>query len=85
MHEVVFSPSAKRDLAALPRDLQILLRQATEALSLDPRPNGVKKLRGGDNAWRIRVGKYRVLYEIHDKILMVFVIRISHRKDAYRS
>jgi mRNA interferase RelE/StbE len=42
------------------------------------------KLAGDENAWRIRIGDYRVLYEIHDKRLLLLVIRIGHRKDVYR-
>ncbi len=48
-----------------------------------PRPTGCKKLRG-ENAWRIRVSNYRVIYEIHDKVLQVMVVTIGHRREVYR-
>ncbi len=56
---------------------------ALRALEENPRPPGVKKLRGRENEWRIRVGDYRIVYEIHDRILLVIVIRIRHRSKAY--
>ena len=53
-------------------------------LAHDPRPTGVVKLAGDENLWRIRIGNYRVVYEIHDDRLMVLVLRVAHRKDVYR-
>ena len=59
------------------------LKVAIDALADDPRPPGVKKLKGTDDTWRIRVGSYRVLYDVLDDELIVFVIHVAHRKDAY--
>jgi mRNA interferase RelE/StbE len=56
---------------------------AIQALAADPRPPGCKKLTGRD-AWRIRVGDYRVLYEIADGPHIVAIIDIGHRRDVYR-
>ncbi|MEW5948302.1 MAG: type II toxin-antitoxin system RelE/ParE family toxin [Thermodesulfobacteriota bacterium] len=56
---------------------------AIQGLSEDPRPSGVKKLTGR-NAWRIRVGNYRVIYEIQDNSLVVLVVSVGHRKEIYR-
>lgn len=55
-----------------------------DALAGDPRPKGVKKLFGLDDLYRIRVGEYRVVYQIQDNRLIVLVVRIGHRKDVYR-
>lgn len=82
-YRVEYSPRAKREMAALPPDVQRRIRPKIDALADDPRPPGVKKLKGEDNAWRIRVGDYRVVYEIHDRILLVVVLRIRHRGSAY--
>lgn len=82
-YRVEYSARASRDLAALPQDVQRRIRPRIDALADNPRPSGVKKLKGEDNVWRIRVGDYRVLYEIHDKILFVLVLRIRHRGSAY--
>jgi mRNA interferase RelE/StbE len=54
-----------------------------ENLASNPRPSGCKKLRGGDDEWRIRVGDYRVVYTIDDAKLLVEVTRIRHRSDVY--
>jgi mRNA interferase RelE/StbE len=53
-------------------------------LAGDPRPHGCKKLRAKHDQYRIRIGDYRVIYEIDDKTVTVLIVRISHRKDAYR-
>jgi mRNA interferase RelE/StbE len=55
-----------------------------EALAIDPRPDGSKKLHATDEVWRVRVGPYRVLYRISDPELVVVVIRVAHRREAYR-
>ena len=54
-----------------------------EALEFVPRPPGCKKLKGGHNEWRIRIGDYRAVYEIDDTALTVDVTRIAHRSGAY--
>ncbi len=53
------------------------------ALAEDPRPRGCKKLAGREDIWRVRVGDYRVLYQILDDALLVLVVRVRHRKDVY--
>jgi mRNA interferase RelE/StbE len=76
-------PSAKKELEALPKKVIQRVNAALECLAENPRPHGSLKIKGEDNLYRIRVGKYRVLYEIHDKTVTVLVVRIRHRKDAY--
>jgi mRNA interferase RelE/StbE len=68
------------------RDVKLKARisAAIEALATEPRPAGSKKLKGEDHAWRVRVGDYRVLYEVHDEQLVLLVIRIAKRDDAFR-
>ena len=83
-YTVSFKQSARKALGKLPRKMQIRLVEAADALANDPRPQGVKKLQGDDNLWRIRVGAFRIVYEIHDDRLTVLVIRIGDRKDIYR-
>jgi hypothetical protein len=56
-----------------------------ESLAASRRPPGCKKLKGGDNEWRIRVGDYRIVYEIDDTAKAVDVTRIAHRREAYMS
>jgi mRNA interferase RelE/StbE len=54
-------------------------------LVIEPRPNKVKKLQGDDDLYRIRVGDYRIVYEIKDDVLLVTLIRIKHRSEVYKN
>jgi len=83
-YAIDFVPSAKRELQKLPREVQLKLNQRIDSLSLDPRPRGSRKLKGGDELWRIRMSDYRVVYEVQDKVLVVLVVRVAHRRDVYR-
>jgi len=58
--------------------------RAMQALTKNPRPTGCRKLTGSDGDWRIRVGEYRVVYEIDDTAREVRVNRIRHRREVYR-
>jgi mRNA interferase RelE/StbE len=83
-YAVELSPAAARQLERLPSAAQRRIVAALFDLETNPRPPGVVKLAGDANLWRIRVGDYRVVYEIHDGRLLVLVVRIGHRKDVYR-
>jgi mRNA interferase RelE/StbE len=83
-YKVLFKPSADRALQKLSRDVQRRIIGDVAMLAHDPRPAGTVKLAGDDNLWRIRIGNYRVVYEIHDERLVVLVLRVAHRKDVYR-
>lgn len=82
-YRVEFRPRADKQLQALPRSVQLRVVAALTRLEDDPRPHGVRKLKGADDFYRIRVGDYRVVYQIHDDRLLVLVIRIGHRRDIY--
>jgi mRNA interferase RelE/StbE len=56
---------------------------AVRSLINEPRPNGVKKIKGYDETYRIRFGDYRVIYKVQDKELIILLLSVSHRKDAY--
>ncbi len=83
-YAVEFTPAALRAVKNLPKDMQPLIIKAAEALARDPRPHGVEKLSGDDHVYRVRVGDYRLLYEIHDRQLVVIVITAGHRREIYR-
>lgn len=83
-YKVYFKPSADRALKKLPPDAQRRIVGAAAMLAYEPRPAGVVKMAGHENLWRIRVGVYRVVYEIHDDRLVVLVLRVAHRKDSHR-
>lgn len=83
-YRVLFKPSAARELNRLPLALTERIERAIDALVAEPRPASVKKLQGAANLWRVRVGDYRIVYEIHDREIVIVVLRIAHRKDVYR-
>jgi mRNA interferase RelE/StbE len=74
---------AQKELARLPAGAYERTRDAIRALAQNPRPPGCLKMRSRD-AWRIRVGNYRVIYEIDDKQHKVTVMHVGHRRDVYR-
>ena len=86
MHEyaVVFARSARKELERLGEPLASRVLRRIEALALSPRPDGCRKLQGAANLWRIRIGDHRVLYSVDDVRLVVDVIAVRHRGDAYR-
>ncbi len=83
-YQVIIQPTPRKALTKLPREVQRKVVKLLETLANQPRPEGVVKLAGDDNLWRVRIGDYRVVYEIHDARLIVLVLRIAHRKDVYR-
>jgi mRNA interferase RelE/StbE len=82
-YTIVFVNSAKKEFDKLPKDLQVRITLAINGLVADARPNGCKKLKGGKNDYRIRVGDYRIIYKIIDNLLIIEIIAIGHRKDIY--
>ena len=83
-YEVILSPQAQRALNALPPDTQLRIDAKIIALAESPRPLGVKALRGFKGILRIRVGNYRVTYQVDDALFIVTVVQIGHRRDVYR-
>lgn len=83
-YRVEFTRSARKAFAGLPVSVQQRLDPHILALAKNPRPSGVAKLAGEEDAWRIRVGDYRIVYEIHDDVLLVLVVRVGHRREIYR-
>jgi mRNA interferase RelE/StbE len=83
MYRVIVSKSIQKQLDKLPKNIQVRIFARLSNLEADPRPPDVKKLKGRD-AWRVRVGDYRVIYKIHDRELQVIVVTVGHRRDVYR-
>jgi mRNA interferase RelE/StbE len=82
-YRVYFKESVEKDFSVLPKkDLRKILNRI-EALAKDPRPPGHEKLTGQDR-YRVRQGRYRIVYSIQYKELTVWVVKVSHRKDIYR-
>ncbi|MEA5602247.1 type II toxin-antitoxin system RelE/ParE family toxin [Nostoc sp. UHCC 0252] len=84
-YEIKFTKGAKKMFKKLSQELQDRIQPKIDELSIEPRPNGVKKLQGEENTYRIRVGDYRVIYDIFDDVLLVNVIDVGHRNKVYKN
>ena len=84
MYQVVIERRAEKDLDRLSPPIHRRVSESILALANNPRPPGCRKLVGSDNDWRIRVGDYRVIYQIADAIRVVRVNRVRHRREVYK-
>jgi len=84
MYEILVSKQAEKDLRRLPPDVFRRILRDIRGLADTPRPPGCRKLSGSESDYRIRVGEYRVLYELLDDLRQVKVYRVGHRGDVYR-
>ena len=82
-YDVRFVRSARKELERLPDEALQRVFPRIEALANNPRPLGCKKLRGSRDLWRIRIGNYRVVYQVDDGILLVEIRAVGDRKDIY--
>ncbi len=76
--------TAARELDGLAPPIRRRVTRAIRALSDVPRPHGAALLSGRDGIWRVRVGDYRILYRIHDDLILVVILRVGHRSGVYR-
>ena len=83
-YAVTFATSARKELERLDRQLVNRIFPAIESLAQNPRPARCIKLSGVQNRWRIRVGDYRVVYQIFDDDKVVDIVAVRHRREAYR-
>jgi len=79
-----YASGVEKDFRKIPTKTADRIARAIDKLGTNPRPVGSVKLVGFDIEYRIRVGDYRVIYQIHDSVLVVLVIEVGHRKDIYR-
>ena len=83
-YRIELSPAAARQIRKLDGAARRRVQAAVELLASDPRPPSAKKLVGGDGEWRVRTGDYRIVYEIHDGVLVVLVLAVGHRREVYQ-
>ena len=76
--------SAEKSLCKLPKADLVRVVAAIKALADNPFPHGCKKLSGEENSYRIRVGSYRVVYEVYHNLVLIKILKIGNRKDVYR-
>lgn len=82
-YRVSIDPGALREIAKLPKPQQKRIVSRIDILADNPRPQGAEKMIGME-AYRLRVGDYRVIYSIRDEVLVVLVVRIAHRREVYK-
>jgi len=78
------SLNGRMNRPSLTKTYWLAIIDAVESLTENPRKQGVRKLVGSDHTYRLRIGNYRVVYEIIDDILFIEIVRVKHRKDVYR-
>ena len=83
-YSITFAQSARRELERLRANVVSRIFPKIEALARNPPPPGCRKLRGFENLWRIRIGDYRVIYQVFDDEMVVDIVAMRHRTQAYR-
>ena len=83
-YDVQFAASAARAFRKLPASEQRQIERRIDALSLNPRPRGVRKLEGEHELYRVHSGDYRIIYKIEDHVLLVLVVAVGHRREISR-
>jgi len=82
-YRVLFKKSVRKDLSSIPKnDLEKILERI-QGLGEDPRPTGCEKLTGQER-YRLRQGRYRIVYSIQENELTIWIVKVGHRKDIYR-
>lgn len=82
-YRIEFTTAAARAFSKLTKQVQKQLQSEINQLADNPRSHGCKKLKGFSNRWRVRSGDYRVVYEVHDGILLVLIVDVGHRSSIY--
>jgi mRNA interferase RelE/StbE len=83
-YEVKLARRAERSLGTMERREQQRIRAALDLLADNPRPPNCVAMQGEDSAYRVRVGDYRIVYEVLDAVLLIQVVRVGHRREVYR-
>jgi mRNA interferase RelE/StbE len=82
-YKVYFREAVEKDFTAVPKKDLVKILRRIDALSKNPRPLGCEKLTGQER-YRVRQGRYRIVYSIQDEVLTVWIVKVGHRKDVYR-
>ena len=82
-YKIFFKKSVEKDFKVIPKKDLVKILERIEALAEDPRPPGCEKL-SGQQKYRLRKGRYRILYSVQDDELTIWVVKVGHRKDIYR-
>ena len=82
-YNILISATAEKALKKIPKKDRIKIIELIQTLAITPLPQGVRKLLGEQNIYRIRQGNYRVIYELRNKKLIILILKIGHRKNIY--
>lgn len=83
-YEIEISRTAEKQLSGLPRAEQEHVVRGMLALAADPFPRGVRKLAGYDDVYRVRAGRYRILYSVDRRELVIIILKVGHRREVCR-
>jgi mRNA interferase RelE/StbE len=83
-YRIEFSSEAELQFKKIPKELQIRLKHRIDTLAENPFPRGVKKLSAEENIYRLRIGDYRIIYQVQGSALLIFILKLGHRKNVYR-
>ena len=83
-YRIEFNKKYLKDLEKIPSKMQKQISEKIRDLAFNPRPKGCKKLQGSHDLYRIRCGDYRVVYTIHDGVLLILIVEVGHRREIYR-
>jgi mRNA interferase RelE/StbE len=83
-YKVIFTKSVKKDFRKIPKLEVSKILNEIAYLAKNPRSSKTKKLKG-EKLYRLRVGNYRVIYDIQDNLMLIFVVKLGHRSDIYRN
>jgi len=83
-YAIKFRPAVEKDIKHLPKKELLRIKRKIESLAENLPDRATTKMKGNNNFHKIRVGDYRIIYEIHDDVLVILVVKIGHRKDIYK-
>ena len=83
-YQIKWKNSAKKELKSLAKEMIPKIIKTVESLAENPYPTGIKKMVGSNNTYRIRVGEYRIIYNIESNLLIIEIIKIGHRQGVYK-
>ena len=83
-YRIEFSHRAAKAYRGFPEDVRRRIQPKIDELGENPRPHGARKIEGEETAYRVRVGDYRIVYEVQDRALTVVVMNVGHRREVYR-
>ena len=83
-YRIEFSPTAESQFKKLPKEVQIRLKHRIDILAENPFSRGVKKLSAQENFYRLRIGDYRIIFQVQGKALLILILKLGHRKNVYR-